>query len=480
METSGSPPSAMAQIPTSNDQSLANFLTKLKILSFEKNIEREGFESITELSELTDEEATELGGDVGMRRGEVMRFRLAIRNLREGLDEDQVLHSRNSENPEDSEFGFPCAWNSDMAERREVVLPLTSDDQPKQAEQKVGLRLCLVLIILNIMALIHTTMVKEGKKQVEPGEIDAPQIHAPERMRLLWVHTPKTGTSLCITLQHDQCWDRWPTNINVDDLKTHKGCVQIPGLECDIDTVGHYALPKRRAADDHRVVIILRQPKTRIISSFFDGQHSHGMENRDLERMKRLEAQAVNSECVSECPKPYNNTHKNRRGFLGYYKECECIETYDLTRKEKDEKIKKCESVIAKCANSKMLRVYADMTKGCVVKTLNGKDCYDISGKSPTLEMIQQAVARLDRFYFVGIFEAWDEMIDILNSKRRNSIKANSYDIDHAQLRIGKYRTQPPGKAFDPNAMLDFYDEADQQVYDAGVKIYNKTRNDWI
>ena len=56
---------------TDGDATLEGVLASLNLSSYAQAISEEGFEGADDLAELTDDEATALGGDLGMKRGEV-------------------------------------------------------------------------------------------------------------------------------------------------------------------------------------------------------------------------------------------------------------------------------------------------------------------------------------------------------------------------------------------------------------------------
>ena len=79
-------------------------------------------------------------------------------------------------------------------------------------------------------------------------------MYGPEE--LLWVHTPKTGSSFCMTLQHDQCMDKWPSedHWSMKDLILSHGCAKpYPTFSCRINTGGHSTHVRARTRTSARV-----------------------------------------------------------------------------------------------------------------------------------------------------------------------------------------------------------------------------------
>lgn len=278
------------------------------------------------------------------------------------------------------------------------------------------------------------------------------------RLKLHWIHAPKTGTSFCVTLLHDRCWEIWPKGKIVNDKS--KNIVFFHGGMCDVNRVlfprgadcsvqsgrlksnwnqdGHG--PLELHAPNDNVVIVFRNPTHRIISSFFDRHHVEGMSKIEQVKLHDLERSAA----VNECGK------------------------YRRRLKVTNLKIKRTD-FIPDCVTTAKLRAYANATKGCMVRMLNGFDCYDIS-KPPTDEMVRLAVQRMKQFYFIGIFERWDEMINLFNAKRGHHCKGLS-NFDHVHYRQGHYK-------YGAETLKECEDEADRKTYETAVEIYETQKSD--
>jgi len=242
---------------------------------------------------------------------------------------------------------------------------------------------------------------------------------------LMWMHTPKTGSSFYATLQHDQCqdeWDRATTNAtDIRGVTTYKGKASIEGIKCDVQTIGHGPLPL--SIPSHRVVAVFRNPKSRIISSYADRIHHEGMSSEFWNSLKAR---------INLAQKPCSNEPRGEQ---------------------------------AACKFNNGLAVYAhdNATKGCVVRTMNGFWCMDES-ITPTPGMVNVAVERLHSFAFVGIFEEWDRMIEKFHHLRGHA-ERNVGDLELVHVRKGHYNQG------DIKCMGDYSDPYDQAVYDSALEI---------
>lgn len=239
-------------------------------------------------------------------------------------------------------------------------------------------------------------------------------------IRLLWVHTPKTGSSFCLNLQHDQCYDLWSSMRNLSStmsLTFRNGCAEIIGFQCKIDTVVHGPLPLN--SPNNKVVMIFREPKSRIISSFTNFAHTEGM-NKQYEKDLRSRMLKVSRSLCG-------------RQIGGVKTEC----TY----------------------NARLYTYASDQaTKGCVVKTLNGIWCMNNEVILNTA-MVELAIQRIKQFYFVGIFEDWDNMLTKFYIKRSIPLSETTSVLDRAHVRKTEYK-------FNVTSLMDNYtDPFDGAVY---------------
>ena len=137
--------------------------------------------------------------------------------------------------------------------------------------------------------------------------------------------------------------------------------------------IGHFGFPLN--LDTRRGVIVVREPKSRIISSFLDWPvHHEGMLAKTWEALSRAIAKAsVPGLAHAKHPR------SGKRKLWGNSVETAAVYTSHPAM------------------------------RGCVTKTLLGYACY--STHALTDAQVAQAVKRLRSFRFVGIMEDWNEMI---------------------------------------------------------------------
>mmetsp|Transcript_1311 Transcript_1311/g.4457 ORF Transcript_1311/g.4457 Transcript_1311/m.4457 type:complete len:251 (+) Transcript_1311:74-826(+) len=187
--------------------------------------------------------------------------------------------------------------------------------------------------------------------------------------RLLWVHTPKTGSSFWLALVSDCCpWEFAQRTCATIELSKARATIIGMSRDCGARTVGHAPLPLD--AQNSLVVIVLREPRARLVSAYLDGLHTDGASDAYRDTLLETTARVAATECQS--------TPKNRT----------CLE-------------------LAKA------RFYLGQSrmKSCVVKTLQGRPCLS---NDPVDEAIYAAAERrLEEFYFVGIHEKWEVSVGV-------------------------------------------------------------------
>jgi hypothetical protein len=100
--------------------------------------------------------------------------------------------------------------------------------------------------------------------------------------------------------------------------------------------------------------------------------------------------------------------------------------------------------------------------KGCVTKTLNGIDCYQLHALS--MESANRAVQRLGRFRFVGILEDWNEtLVDFMWF---NSMSGSSIQLDEMLTSVHR-STGDHELASALKRQVDYDDPYDTLVYEA-------------
>ena len=245
--------------------------------------------------------------------------------------------------------------------------------------------------------------------------------------RTWWVHTPKTGSSFCLTLQHEWCRKTWPP-ANGSELYLSRGCSRAKGFTCGVEGVGHGPVPS--SWDTSRAVIVLRDPFKRILSSFSDSMHHHGMS--------------------------LNYWAKHFRPWIADEGHRACAGVKGRDGKERCQRLAEFEA-------------YANATelKACVTKTLTGRWCADEFANATAADA-DRAVARLATFEFVGIFEDWNVMVESFHALLGYG-KETLGPFDFAHLRSTQRVKFPDVPA---SFRRSWADPLDQAIYDAGLRLY--------
>ena len=247
--------------------------------------------------------------------------------------------------------------------------------------------------------------------------------------RTWWVHTPKTGSSFCLTLQHEWCRKTWPP-ANGSELYDLRGCSHAKGFTCGVEGVGHGPVPS--SWDTSRAVIVLRDPFERILSSFSNSMHHHGMS--------------------------LNYWDKHFRPWIADegHRACARVDARDRDGKERCQRLAEFEA-------------YANATalKACVTKTLTGRWCADEFANATAADA-DRAVARLATFEFVGIFEDWNVMVESFHALLGYG-KETLGPFDFAHLRSTQRVKFPDVPA---SFRRSWADPLDQAIYDAGLRLY--------
>lgn len=76
----------------SKQDDLTAALSKISLAKYAQVIKDQGFENVDDLTELTDEETTQMGKDLRMKLGEIMRLRRCLRSMRSGVSTEQPGH----------------------------------------------------------------------------------------------------------------------------------------------------------------------------------------------------------------------------------------------------------------------------------------------------------------------------------------------------------------------------------------------------
>ena len=178
------------------------------------------------------------------------------------------------------------------------------------------------------------------------------------------MHPPKTASTFCLTIQHACDEISFIQQVAVaDGYRTAYGCAILSPKGTQFGNQYHNPLSKEALQGDHieEHVTILRDPESRMISSYCDGIHEEGLPKEEVAALKSHLIYSVNNEegCIKNFL-IYSNFHANH---------------------------------------------------GCYTKMLNGFPCS--ADVNVTKKMTETALDNLRKFRFVGIFEEYAESVDL-------------------------------------------------------------------
>lgn len=294
----------------------------------------------------------------------------------------------------------------------------------------------------------NSTIIAQPQKKVPSNWCD----------QVLWVHPPKTGSTFCLSIQHACC--KTPFELFADQINTKKqnrannsttstslpsvdlawGCVRFlfpPSHPCKFSASrGHDPLQLKETSS--RGVMIIREPKSRIVSSFLDGRHVEGLSERE---------------------KPY------------------VIATANGTEGDLDRQI------WTYATHWAML--------GCQTKMLIGMQCY--APYNLTQEHVTAAVNKLHSLFFVGIFDRYAD--SVAQFHRLVNVSTKPHPIELTNFR--SYWRVVPG---DPSlwseedaglnvtlsehlrvaatALKEYRDPFDEVIYKEAVDIFERRQRD--
>lgn len=217
--------------------------------------------------------------------------------------------------------------------------------------------------------------------------------------RTNWVHTAKTSSTLCFSLQHVCCpteWKNLTAGVTYADLKVAMATPR-SRAQSDYTFVAHYCYKFNRKGyepmncqiagrpehiplhpqinlQEKMGIIIVREPKSRLISSFLDGVHMEGFTNRSAAYELR-----------------------------GLFHQMDL----DKTLGHQEKLLKQAQMY----ANQNVLH-------GHQVKMLLGGFNMDLSVRNETImvQLVDRAVQRLREFFFVGVFEEYTRSLNLLHA----------------------------------------------------------------
>lgn len=234
--------------------------------------------------------------------------------------------------------------------------------------------------------------------------------------RTNWVHTAKTSSTLCFVLQHVCCpteWKNLTAGVTYANLQVAMATPR-SRAQSEYSFVSHYCYKFNRkgyepmncqiAGRPEHIplhpqinllekmgIIIVREPKSRLISSFLDGVHLEGFTDR-------VAAYAL-------------------RGLFH--------------QMDQNKTMSHQERLLIKA------QMYADQKPlyGHQVKMLLGGFNMDLSVRNETImvQLVDRAVQRLREFFFVGVFEEYKRSLYLLHalSNKGNNNEPEALHVTH-------------------------------------------------
>ena len=270
---------------------------------------------------------------------------------------------------------------------------------------------------------------------------------------LMWLHPPKTSSAFCTTISHVCCPVKFQLvvkNLMISVNETYapdfyQGCA-LPSIfrgtglpSCVGPCKKHVPYPiehkdKMRLFKNQSNIIavtIMRQPVSRLISSFFDGGgHWEGF---GTDAMSKLLQQ-----------------------WATYSEEKEQLQQTTI-RKALD-------------------YIYHPRMTGCVTKMLLGYQCYSdyLSKQSSFNETaLHEAKQRLRQFFFVGIVEQYEESIRLFHIAANVSTQPHWTEL--RKQRVTKVDAEIRSIIM-KNVTQSFVDPYDDELYALATTLYSKTK----
>lgn len=207
----------------------------------------------------------------------------------------------------------------------------------------------------------------------------------------IWLHSPKTASTFCLTIQHACNASEFHKHVNSStNIVVRKGCAMTYPVGTAYGNRWHN--PVNNYGLLHRHVGIFREPKHRILSSFLDSIHFEGL------------------------PRKLSNKLKN--SFQAATTPQECVINFNIY-------------------------LSLPCNYGCYTKMLNGLGCH--ADVELTEAMLKHALFVVNQFFFVGVFEKYEESIrlflemsDISRNpgKSMNDLNIIPHDIELRSVRF--------------------------------------------
>lgn len=271
--------------------------------------------------------------------------------------------------------------------------------------------------------------------------------------RIIWVHVPKCGSSLSLALQHMSCpyqFEEMSQNYVPNSEIIAHGGVYIPGLPRNICNSKFRDIPNHGPMCPHdfdkikngdiRFVTVLRNPADRMHSArrynFMIITNDHDARANLLQIPVPGESQAV-IKAMNAANIKFDRTSKLFK---------KAIESYRYQS--------------------------SSILKGVYTKTLIGR--WSSDNNTVSQADVDLAISNIEKFYFVGIFEEWNNTIKCYLDLESNAL---GYLLNITQLDL--LHVRPTAKDEELEKVISFFppfiDAYDDQVYEAAKRIYNST-----
>lgn len=271
---------------------------------------------------------------------------------------------------------------------------------------------------------------------------------------LRWLHIPKCGTSLGMTLIYYACRNvpdsieirvhhagidpRVPDNIE-SDFNYKSDCLKRGAFVSRAGVVGSHAPLDYTTTWDTglskgKVVCFFRDPKQRIISAYWHAQHADGMSKLAWGQMRSA---------ISEIEKP----------MLHWREKIAKITHAQLTREIPDEVIDDYRRAMAIYFNT-------EGVQGCMTKMIVGHRCAE-QEVDLTPQLIEKAKDRLRHdFAFIGLTEEWDVSICLFHQM----LGGNARELEFVNYRAGR-ASRSGSTAYDTRVLDGLVDTIDEDIY---------------
>jgi hypothetical protein len=210
---------------------------------------------------------------------------------------------------------------------------------------------------------------------------------------------------------------------------------------CPLKSTYHRPIPNKFDFNEGKPIIILRDPKSRIISSFLDNHHREGMTNSYFEELKTKMTAGLEPVTEDEETEDYGNMGMSKKA----------VKRMVLSAK-----------------------VYSNDSAflGCQGKMILGYQCSDSSFILPRSPLNQSFISevkqRLSKFYFIGFFEEYEKSIRLFHAM--NNVSTLPSDVELVKTRTTNNRR---AKVLS-KALSNYYDDPyDSEIYQEGQRLFS-------